>query len=74
MAVCPLCGRNLTKDERICWFCEQDVHEVIDEEQKPKITFKAASKGTIIDDFNELGKIIKLNYNKIKVKVSKKKK
>jgi|TARA_B100001971_G_C18207136_1_gene548346 tRNA(Ile2) C34 agmatinyltransferase TiaS len=37
MAKCPYCGRSLssTGAERICWFCEQDISKVANEEEKP---------------------------------------
>ena len=64
----------MTKGERICWFCEQDVHEVHDKAEKPKIGFKETSKKTIIDDFKDLGTALGRGYKKAKEKISKKKK
>jgi len=36
-ARCPYCGRRLVKTERYCWFCEHDVSNVVDEEEKPRM-------------------------------------
>jgi len=31
---CPYCSRELTEFERFCFFCEQDIQHVRDEEEK----------------------------------------
>ncbi len=35
MAKCPYCGRLLTKHERFCYHCEQDVGKAVDESERP---------------------------------------
>jgi len=34
MPKCPYCGRDTHASERHCWFCEQDISKVVDEEEK----------------------------------------
>jgi len=36
-AKCPYCGRELTKHERICYHCEQDVSKAVDEYEKVRL-------------------------------------
>lgn len=37
MARCPYCGRELTKHERYCYHCEQDVGKAVDEAEKVQL-------------------------------------
>lgn len=37
MVRCPHCGRELTKHERICFHCEQDVSKAVDEAERPSL-------------------------------------
>lgn len=36
MSKCPDCGKNLSHDERYCYFCEGDLSKIKDKEEKPK--------------------------------------
>jgi len=36
MVKCPHCGKVLTKWERFCRFCENDISELRDEMEKPE--------------------------------------
>jgi len=36
-AKCPYCGRKLTKHERFCYHCEQNVSKAVDEYEKPNL-------------------------------------
>jgi len=35
MTDCPYCGKELTKGERYCYFCERDLSEIADKEESP---------------------------------------
>lgn len=37
MVKCPYCKRNLTKHERWCYLCENDVGKTVDEEERPRL-------------------------------------
>ncbi len=34
---CPLCGKTLEEGERYCHHCENDLSEIVDKEEKPKV-------------------------------------
>ena len=36
MAKCPYCGKELTKNENFCWYCENDLSKLKDKMEKPE--------------------------------------
>ncbi len=46
MVRCPYCDKELTKNERYCFDCEQDISEVIDKEESPRCFIATAAYGS----------------------------
>ena len=43
MSKCPYCGKELEKNERYCFHCENDLSKFVDKEQKPKCFIATAA-------------------------------
>ena len=65
MAHCPYCGRELTKHERFCYHCEQDVSKTVDGAERPNLPKpKAYDLKKDFEDYKKLGKRILTKFKK----------
>ena len=64
MAKCQHCGRTLTRHERYCYHCEQDVSKMVDEEERPRIPTPQPYR--IKEDAQKFAKLVKKFFSKKK--------
>jgi len=63
---CPHCGRELTKHERFCYHCEQDVSKAVDEYEK--VTLPKPKKYDLKKDIDDYKKLFRGILNRSKKK------
>ena len=65
MTKCHYCGRTLTKHERYCYHCEQDLSKVVDAEEK--ISMPTPHRYNLKKDINEFTSLLRRIFGKKEV-------